>query len=72
MIPAVRNAMPVRHTINHIINLIALRNNEGIKIIAEDLVVVVCLDQIFQFFFSDRHPLPVTILHGSIVCLYVD
>ena len=64
--------MPVRHTINHIINLIALRNNEGIKIIAEDLVVVVCLDQIFQFFFSDRHPLPVTILHGSIVCLYVD
>ena len=43
--------MPVRHTINHIFNLIALRNNESVEIIAEDLIVVVCLGQIFQFFF---------------------
>lgn len=69
-IPTVRNAMPVRHIIYHIINRIALGNNEFIKIVAKNLVIIIGYCQILQRLFGHSHLLSMAILHGGIVCFY--
>ena len=64
--------MSIRDAIYNIVNFVTLRNDKLIKVVAENLVIVIGFGQFSKLPLCNLHSLALAILHGHIVGLDID